>query len=198
MLNLEFIPQPQLYRVKHDAELGPLWRVAPEVFPLNGNVTPFTADWQSLTYQMCNGITGPHWRQVYAYNTAFMNNSGFNDAADTRADYVNQMDLSSPLPSWDKCRVCGGAVITGVESGGNLIVSTLDGRNPAPPLSWILRRPWFYVHAVTVYDDGHVGEFPENMPTLVPLVGWGTATISLNNLVKLPMGSPIPSPYYPL
>lgn len=192
---VRFIQQPQLYRVKHDLEMGPLWRTnVPEVYPLNGNSTPFGEDWQFLTFAMCPGITGNHWRSVYGTATAFMNGTGYGGSS-PRADFVNGLNLSAALPRWDKTRVCGGAVVTGVESGANLIVSILDGTGPAPTLDWIMARPWYRFHAITVYSDGHVGEFPQNNPVYVPLVGSGVATLPLVNLEKLPLGALIPNPY---
>lgn len=176
---------PLLYRVKHDAELGPLWRQAPEVFLLNDNRTPFGADWQRLSFALNPGMTSNHWRALYGDDEAFTNGNGFN-GPNARADFVNNCDLSAPLPAWDKTRVCGGATVTGIVDGMELVVDILDGTGPAPTLEWLLARPWLYFHALTVYGDGHVGEFPQNNPCLVPLVGSGEARIPLAQVQKVP------------
>lgn len=191
---------PQLYRVKHDAELGPLWRSnVPEVFPLMPeDATPFTKEWQLLSFALNPGMTGDHWRAVYGDTTAFCNGTGFNGAI-PRADFVNNRDLTAPLPRLDKPRACGGAILTGVEDGTDLIVKTLDGNSPPPPLAEILLRPWLYFAATTVKSDGSIGRFPQgNGATVwVPLVASTQVTIPLSNLEKLPVNAwpNLPDPY---
>jgi hypothetical protein len=183
---------PVLFRVLHDYELDGIWRPnLPEVFPLNGERTPFGADWQKLSYALNPGMTGDKWRSLYAYNRAFTNGTGFN-GTEPKADYVNDIDLDCPDPAWDKTRVCGGATITGVIDGPDLIVKILDGDGPAPSLDWLLAHPWFYFHALNTTDAGL---------TRFPLVGSGEARIPLKQLQKVPgIADPycygyIPSPY---
>lgn len=202
-LNSAVVFEPQLYRVLHDIELPTGIRSTaptPEVAlpPLNANRTPFGADWQKLSFAMNPGMDGNHWRVLYEWDTAFMNGTGFNIPNSPRADFVNSRDLTAPLPAWDKTRVCGGAVVTGTEQAGYLIVDVLDGSGPAPDLLWLLARPWYYFDAVIVYQDGHIGPFPQNggQRIHVPLVGSGLARYALSSLEKLVPGTPIPDPYH--
>jgi hypothetical protein len=188
-------PGPPLWRVLHDLEMGPIWRSnLPEVFPINGNRTPFGKDWQLLSYAMNPGMTGQKWRSLYQFNRAFNNGTGFN-GPDPKADYVNSMDLGAELPAWDKTRFCGGAVVTGREDGPNLIVDILDGKGPAPELAWLSARPWYYFHAVNVTSGG-ITRFPQNdgEPVLVPLVGSGVATYPLSKLQRWRQAE-LPDPY---
>ena len=187
--------RPPLYRVLHDVEMGPIWRSSlPEVFPLNGNRTPFGKDWQILSYVMNPAMTGQKWRSLYAHNRAFNNGTGFN-GPDPKADYVNSMDLSAPLPAWDKTRVCGGAVVTGTVVGPDLIIDILDGKEVAPSLEWLMARPWYYFTAVNVTGGG-ITNFPQNdgRPCLVPLVGSGIAKYPVAKLQKW-TAAELPDPY---
>ena len=68
--------------------------------------------------------------------------------------------MSSPLPKWDRPRLCGGAVITGTKDGGFLWVDTMNGNKNAisameelrikygettpviDPVVWLLAHEW--------------------------------------------------------
>jgi len=175
-LEVESVPSRKFWRVKHDATD---WRRGlPEVFVLNSLSTPFGRDWQLLSFAMNPGMDPRKWRVVYDDHRAFMNNTGFSDAT-PRADYVNGLDLNSPLPRWDKTRVCGGALITGRVDGNDLVVDILDGRGPAPRLEEL--KPW---HQFMAINAGTLTNFPQNggNPVFIPLVGSGEARISLSQL----------------
>jgi hypothetical protein len=187
--------RPPIFRVLHDIELGPLWRQnVPEVFPLNGNRTPFGRDWQLLSYAMNPKMTGQKWRSLYAYNRAFTNGTGFN-GPEPKADHVNGFDLDAPEPAWDKARFCGGAGVSGTVLGPDLIVEILDGNAAPPTLEWLMARPWLYFHAVNVTADA-ITKFPQNdgRPVLVPLVGSGVAKYPLSKLQRW-TAPELPDPY---
>lgn len=187
------LTQIPLWRVRHDQELGSLWRTGvPEVFVLNERRTPFGESWQRLSFALNPGMTGERWRALYDYQRAFTNGTGFDK--DPRADYVNGRDLGAGLPAWDKTRVCGGATVTGFVDGGDLVVGILDGNQPAPALGWLLAHPWLYFHAVNVTAGG-ITRFPQNegRPVLVPLVGSGVARIPLSQVERVPS---IADPYF--
>lgn len=199
-------PHPQLYRVLHDVETPQgIWRAGlPEVFPLNGERTPFGKAWQLLAYAMNPGMTGDHFRALYGAHKAFNNGTGFPSQGgdEPKADYVNMRDLTFPLPAWDKTRLCGGATVTGTEDGPDLIVNILDGFQAPPTLAWLLANPTLFFHAVNSTIGG-ITRFPQNdgRPCLVPLVGSGVARIPLSSLQKVPgIADPYaigysPSPY---
>src|SRR5512146_491060 len=154
----------ELFRVLHDVEMGAVRRAAPapEVFWLNEERTPFGRDWQLLSFALNPGMTGEKWRALYGFMTAFCNGSGFKDDDHPEADYVNNLDLSSPLPAFDKTRLCGGARVKGRVEGTALIVDIMDGNGPVPSLEWLLARPWLYFEAVIVQEDGRITRFPQN------------------------------------
>jgi hypothetical protein len=195
---------PTYYRVLHDVETPRgIWRAGdPEVFVLNGERTYFNQAWQELAYALNPGMTKAHFASLYAYNRAFTNGNGFGDDADPRADYINRVNLSSPLPAFDKTRVCGGATLRGIEDPPNLIVNILDGDAAPPTLAELLSQPWLFFHAVNTTLNG-ITRFPQNdtRPCLVPLFGSGVASIPLAALQKVPgIADPYvlgykPSPY---
>lgn len=205
-------PNRQLYRVKHDAELPAalrsrrkprtlwqrilsiIWRPGlPEVFPLNGERTPFGEAWQHLSYDLNPGMSGTHWRSLYAYNRAFTNGTGFN-GSEPKADFINRLDLTAPLPAWDKTRTCGGWTCMGEEDAPDLVVEILDGYSAPPSLTWLLAHPTLFFHAVNTTWNG-ITRFPQNdgRPCLVPAVGSGVARLPLAILQKVPA---IADPYY--
>ena len=186
-------PDILLYRVKHDAERGPLtrWRV-PEVYWFDeGHNFELTQDWQELWFELfCYGapslppnLAKSRWRSLLDYEKAFSNGTGFNDPDDSRADYINKENLNAPNPETDKDRFCGGATLKGVVDGNDLVFEVMTEKKPEdaevwpPTLEWLLARPWLYFHATIVYKK-RIGMFPnghqKNLkifePTLVPLV----------------------------
>lgn len=190
------IGSKQLWRVLHDVETSKgTWRAGlPEVFPLNGNSWKFDNSWQMLAYAMNPGMAGNKFRSLYRYDKAFTNGTGFDNPNDPRADYVNKVDLYSPLPRFDKARVCGGATITGVVDGDDLIVDTLDGNGNPPELEQLMKNRTLFFHAVNSTLKG-ITRFPQNNGNfvLVPLVSNGEARISLSLVEKVP---DIADPYY--
>lgn len=189
-------PAVPLWRVLHDAELPANLRPVrnwptdgvPEVFWGNREQTPFGKDWQLLSYAMNPGMSKERWRILYETDTAFNNGTGFNKEDDPRADYVNNLDLDHKLPQWNSFLFCGGAKLTGVVSGANLVIDKLDGFGPAPTVEWMWEHPWYYFEALIVYkEDLHTSRFPQNdgRPVLVPLVGSGVATYPLSKLSKI-------------
>lgn len=196
----------QLYRVMHDVELPTGLRACapcPEVFPINGLRTPFTPEWQRLAFALNPGMTGNHFRALYGTRTAFNNGTGFptKDGDPPKADYVNMLDLTYPLPAFDKTRFCGGATITGIEDGTDLIVDIIDGTNPAPTLESLLAYPTLYFHAVicnpksSITGEPYITRFPQmgGGIVLVPLIGQGECRYPLAALQKVP---DIADPYY--
>lgn len=193
---------PQLWRVRHDIELGPLWRPRlPEVFPFFPNhFTPFPEAWQRLSFAMNPHLTPERWTSVYSNARAFTNGNGYGDDTDPRANYITGENLTCALPKVE-CLTCGGALLAGRVEGINFVPETLNGRLAPPSLEWLLARPWLYFHAVTVDQNGTPRMFPQGdmKPVLIPFIAdrnrYPVITISLSKLEKLDMSQPLPSPY---
>lgn len=151
--------RPPLWRVLHDKELGTDRDNIPEVFPfLPNHHVPFDRTWQLLSKAMNPLLSGDKWRDVYWYKLWITNNQGFDIPGDPRVDYVNGRDIGAPLPRVEAL-TCGGNVLTGYVEGPNLIVSTLDWRNPPASIDVIPR--WHRTYAVTVDSHGTPRRFPQ-------------------------------------
>lgn len=105
--------RPPLWRVKHDRELGALWRPnLPEIHPFSpSHFVPFNEAWQRYSFGL-NTMDKNEWTSVFSDTTAFVNNQGFGKGGDPRANYIKGENLRSPVPKLEAL-VCGGAVLTG-------------------------------------------------------------------------------------
>lgn len=199
---------PQLYRVLHDRELPggvrPIvlekGKALPEVFPLFPNqFTKLTRAWQWLWRDLNPQMSAEQWRKLLYTNRAFTNGQGYGEPDDPRADYINNLDTSSPLPKIE-CLVCGGALLAGIETTykgiPSLMVDTLDGRAgmTVPTAEWVLARPWYYYQAISVSPDGSTQSFSLTpYPEYVPLVAnIFPVYFPLAGLEKLDMSKPLP------
>jgi hypothetical protein len=137
-------PRPQLFRVLHDSELGPLWRKQlPQVHPMLPNqFSPFTQSWQLRSHAENPLVDASRWTAVYGDATWGTNGQGYNNPGDPRANYVTGADLTSPLPKVELL-TCGGNVLTGRVEGDVLVVDVLDWRDtpPAVLMPWHITYP---------------------------------------------------------
>lgn len=137
----------------------------------NASPVLFTESMQRTSYQL-NAFnpffTGNKWRSVYDYKAAFTNQNGFGDSGDPRADYINRLDLTKPLPKLMKAIICGGMFIRGEVVGSNLVcypgVHAIDANKPMPSVGEIMVKNWYYV-ATTANQRGDgtwaVNNFPQ-------------------------------------
>lgn len=203
----------QLYRVKHDYELHPngdfLARPA-EVFRLDPqHYTKLTEAWQRFWHariedEMRHIATAAQiidaWRYLTHSERAFTNGQG----PDLRRDYITGERLDQPLPGLSSL-ICGGNVLAGVEQGDELIVETLDGNQP-PPMGITRATHPHLIQYGTVSTKQKLanGSYKVTKFTVakmmgcnapVPILANREVRIKLSMLVKLPLESPVPSPY---
>lgn len=199
----------QLYRVLHDVELGGVRQVVrernvplPEIYPLFPNqFSPLNYDWQWLWKDINPQLSKMEWRKLLYNERAFTNENGFEDPDDPRIDYVNGLAIGAPEPKIEALLI-GGMVVTGVETTYRgeraLQVNVLDGNAPVPSKEWMWAHPEYMGEAVSVRSDGRVQSFSLTpFPELVPLIAINLPVYyPLDFLEKLPLGSPVPSPYF--
>ena len=157
---------PVKWRAKHKIEGG--WPKTPpsmpEVMPpiFSGRVK-MTKAIQEMSFALMRAInpavTGSIWRRCHSDGRAMNNFSGFIDGTGgiPRADYINNRDLSEPLPAYDKAqRVFGGSLIDGVVHADKLVCTAgihgIDADAPMPSVETIIKNHW-YVVAVNVNAD---------------------------------------------
>lgn len=207
--------KPRVFgQVKHDKEMGSireevlirgvtLPEVVQPISPFNP-FTPLTKSWQLLWKGINPQITNQEWRQLLHWQRAFTNNHGFERPGDPRRDYINQKNLTSPLPKVE-CLLCGGALVSIVREliyNGKEVyeIEVLNGRKAAPTVGWLKARPWLFYEAVSVSVTGIVRSFSISpYPEYVPFVSLGVPVYMPRNSIKLlPAGAALPPrPYYP-
>lgn len=188
------------YRCLHMAEGGLDNPSGMPVVRPSYNAPPilFTKEMQRLSYEMNSYnpyFTKDKWRKVYAFSTAFTNENGFDEPNDPRADFVNNVDLTSPLPKLMKAIVCGGMFIRGSVENKLLVckpgVSGIDVSKPLPSIAEVFARNWYF--AATTGGLGGVYNFPQGSgnPVYIPYFLSETVTYPIEwfdtwNNVELP------------
>jgi len=185
---------PPLYRVKHDIEMGSAWRIgSPEVYRLEpDHHIPLAERWQRFIVRLNPWAIGQKYRALLAYNRAFTNGTGYDEPGQPRADYINQLNLTDPLPAFDQPRICGGAVVTGRVDGAWLWLDYLD-IDDSVPVVW---KPWQVFHATTVSGERTIGRFPQGdgQDVLIPLIARQPVKIEMAKLQRW-TSTTLPDPY---
>jgi len=193
---------PQLWRVKHDVERGPLWRSGvPEVYRLDPeHATAITKEWQLLIRDLNPTMTLRKLRVLLNHERAFTNkDAGYDFPGGTvKQDWFNLWDLGSVyVPRFDQPRICGGALITGTVDGAWFWIDRLDANQQAPRAADV--PLWKKFVALNVANGSQITRFPQGdgADVWIPLVSRKPIRIPLADLVKLDMSKPLPSPYDP-
>lgn len=138
--DLQIESSVQLYFHKEDRESG-VWNGelrpcagegCPAVFWFSDASVRLTRQWQYYLIAMNYNMSYEHVSAVLNYKIAFTNHQGFEIPGDPRANYILDQNLDCPLPKLDAVRTCARSVMTGVESGTDLIVTMFDGTKEPP------------------------------------------------------------------
>lgn len=155
-------------------------RGMPEIRPGLPNPDPvlMTKGLQLLSWNLSHSrnslFTKKNWRATHGNTVAFTNTQGFNKAGDPRADFVNMLNVTRPLPKLMKGLICGGMFIRGYKIGNFLHcipgVHAIDANKPVPSLAEVLANEWYY-EATTQYY-GKMSHFPQGhgAPVYLPYV----------------------------
>lgn len=189
-----------------------------------------TQQWQYYLIAINYLMTLQHVADILDYALAFANGTGLTKPDTPRRNYILGVDLDArENPKFDKDRTCSRSVMSGVEVGDYLKITTFNGNNPPPlkagktyprsvaeinpddylyhPKNVTQRHLFFAANVVASKPGGQssVAPFPrgaiypwtgDNLPyTWLPHVSRNTIYYPKSKLVKLPLGSPIPSPY---
>jgi hypothetical protein len=160
----------------------------PEVRPCKA-VKPvlMTKEIQELSWELMYffnpNITKNLWRKVFAFDRAFTNRNGFENPEDPRADFINNLDLNSPLPKLMDGIICGGAFVQGIVSDDTLQVipgkHCIDAHNLVP-IDTIIKNHWYFY--ATVGDEKCAKHFPQGNggPVVIPYILEETAFYPLS------------------
>ena len=193
----------------------------PAVFPMHESRVTITKQWQFFIRAINPGMSLQHVAALFGPTKAFTNRP----PDDKRANYLQDGKQSRPDPEFDKVRTCALSVMTGVVSGDELIVTMLDGSEPPPlkegrsypervedinPDDYLFTpqtHRHFFFAANIIKRDGKIVPFPHGaiydwtndgkMYSWLPHVKRAKFEVRypLSNLIELPAGAPIPSPY---
>lgn len=191
----------------------------PAVFPMQDTRVAVTKQWQFFIRAINYGMSVQHVVTLFGPQKAFTNRN----INDLRADYLKGENLERPDPDFDKVRTCSLSVMAGIVSRDHLIVTMLEGAQ-SPPLKEgrsypervqdinrddYLFTPWTHRHlffaANITKPNGKTVPFPKGAAydwmgdtqpyTWMPHVSRFEVRYTLSNLIQLPAGGPIPSPY---
>ncbi len=211
---------------QHQDDRGALKKIrkcapCPAVFTMHEHRVKITKQWQFFIRAINPGMSLQHVAALFGPTKAFTNRA----RNDSRASYLTGTKLSRPDPEFDKVRTCALSVLTGVESGEDLIVTMLDGSQEPPlkegrsyperveeiHLDDYLFTPQTHRHLFFVANiirrDGRTLPFPhgavydwthDGKPyTWLPHVKRGHVEVRypLSKLIQLPSGAEVPSPY---
>lgn len=198
----------------------------PQVYTLHEKAMAVTEQWQYFIRAINHNMNLKKVSAIFGSRRAFCNLKGFNDPQHPpRADYLLRENLDGKDPEFDKIRTCGLSVMTGQEREGELFVAMLDGSKP-PPLKEGRSYPervqdinvddylfipqthrHFFFAANIINRRGETVPFPngafydwtgDGRPyTWLPHVSRFEVRYPLANLMQLPAGAAIPSPYKP-
>lgn len=198
----------------------------PQVYTLHEKAMAVTEQWQYFIRAINHNMNLKKVSAIFGSRRAFCNLKGFNDPQHPpRADYLLRENLDGKDPEFDKIRTCGLSVMTGKERDGQLFVAMLDG-SKSPPLKEGRSYPervqdinvddylftpqthrHFFFAANIINRRGETVPFPngafydwtgDGRPyTWLPHVSRFEVRYPLANLMQLPAGAAIPSPYKP-
>jgi hypothetical protein len=213
----------QLYQHREDLEVYGYIRdcaPCPSIFPMTGDIkTEITEQWQYYVAACNSGMELQYVAALFGPGKAFTNrNKDF-----ICADWLRRRNLKEPNPWWDKVRTTSRSVMTGTKVIDTLKVTMLDGtKEPAlkPGRSYpkavgeinpddYLYHPRTHRHLFCVanivnikgevvpFDNGALYDWTgDGVPyTFIPHIARFPVYYPLENLIELPPGSPIPSPY---
>jgi hypothetical protein len=215
-------PRVPLWRYKDDLELWGAVRDAvdpqnpggfagaPAVFVLRETAVKLTDVWQKFLIAINIGMEAQYVSTLLGNTKAFTNATGFPG----KKNYILNEDLdANEYPRFDKSRTCARSVFTGTKDGDFLIPDMLDGNQPPPEPLVINPRayPWLFFAANNISAEGSIFPFangayydwtpdPTKPYSFLPHVvefenGKNPVRIPLSNLIQLPLGSRVPSPY---
>lgn len=172
----------------------------PEVYRLDpDHHTILDCYWQWIWRDMNVNISDKKWSTLLGNGLALTNNTGFPGhyncvTGEEKPDVIKP----SVFPRFDTPRVMGGAILTGIEMGGLLYITSLLVNDHSTTLDQIVAVPWLWYWWTSVNPEGEVnyitreGADGEMYSVRVPLVTTQQVTLPLSHLHKLPIGSVLP------
>lgn len=156
-------PVSSFWRVKHDIELGSLWRPGmPEMHPLflapkttsGTHFSPFYEWAQRLSYKANPLMTPSIWTSMYNDDYWITNGQGYGRVGDPRRNYILEKDLDKEFPKVESL-TCGGSLIEGTKYGDWVKVKGLNYSTPIT-IDFLMANPQYWTRGVYVTKTGNV------------------------------------------
>jgi hypothetical protein len=183
-------------RVVLDENAVPIKKPFPEVYrcqPQHHII--LDCAWQKLWRQLNPILSVEKWSTLLGNKLAWTNGTGFPG----HRNCLTGADKEKDFPRFDQPRVCGGALLKGVEINDRLKIEGMSMTKPVPSAEWVIDNGWYY-YGTSVNPAGEVGMIKrmgtdgENHPVLIPIIMNWQIYLPLDELHKLDMGRPIPGP----
>lgn len=212
----EIVPDPmQYYRVPHDIERVSMdadntdlryrgnaggkprssvlntGEALPEMYRLDPeHHTILDCSFQRLWKNLNPDLSNAKWSTLLGNDIAWTNGTGFPG----HYNCLTGEGLGLPFPRFDIPRVCGGAVLAGIEQDGRLWIDSMVVTRPAKPAGDVLRNPAWWFWATSINSQGEInfitreGIDGNRYPVRVPLLTTYSVCLPLDQLHKLPLG----------
>lgn len=173
------IPLPEVYRCKD-----------------SDHATQLSCAWLHLWKNINPELTRNSWGTLLDSGLAWMNDTGSPPHSNCVTKYIGD----GKSPSFHTPIRNGGAILKGVEQDGFLLVENLHTSNPVPTSDYVLERPWLWYWGTSVRKDGGINYIVRKgldgtmKHVRIPFITRLPVKIPLEQLHKLPLGSPIPPP----
>lgn len=207
------LPQKKYYRIPHDIERvnvsndqleyitgtnkGRVRQVVlnrheplPEVYRLNpDHHVILDCYWQKVWRELNPALSDKKFCTLFGSALAWCNNSGFPG----RRNCILNEDLDAQFPRFDQARICGGAIVTGIEKNGLLLIDTLRVDRLVTAQEIIAdKTKWYYGTSISprgqinyILRLGMDGNYHR---VRIPILTAQLAALPLNHLHKLPDG----------
>lgn len=169
----------------------------PEVYRLDPDIhVILDCAWQRLWRDLNPMLSDRRWSSLLGNALAWTNNTGFPG----KRNCITGEDSDEQFPRFDQQRTCGGAIHTGIERSGMLLIDSMLVDNRVPTVEEVLDNPSFWYWGTSINPHGKINLIPRlgidgnYYPVRVPNVTKTQVFLPLNELHKLPLGSEIPSP----
>jgi hypothetical protein len=178
-------------RIAYNEQGEPISGPAPEVYRLDPtHHTIIDCHWQRVWREINPELSDEKWATLLGNKLAWTNDTGFPG----RRDCVNDSCSDCNFPRFDQPRVNGGALLTGIEIGDTLRITSLKPEDTHLSSFQIINTPglWFWGTSVSPNKSlgmiTRLGMDGQRHPVRVPLLTAEVVTLPLSHLHKLPKG----------
>ena len=163
----------------------------PEVYRLNPNHhTVLSCPYQWMWKNINPNLSPQKWATLMGNQLMLMNHP----ADEQFYNCVTGEGAGEPFPRFDQPRVCGGAILAGIEELGKLWIDSMVITQPVKPWGNVLDNPAWWYWATSINPRGEInlitreGMDGNRYPVRIPVLTHYSVWLPLDELHKLPLG----------